>query len=492
MDLYEDLWPYPQEVNVSEQFDSPKAVRLEGDVLLDTYVHDLRNIAKIPLSSESDGYCINLTIDAAISKPEGYVIEVDRSTAKIAGADTAGLAYGFQTFLQLLAAFKKHGHWTRLEIRDWPAYRKRCFMIDMGRSCFSLPMLKRIVRILARLKMNQLHLHLYDDELCGLKFDGLPFGDENPFAITIKDLGALVEYASEYHVEIVPELEAWGHVGSLVAYYPNLRGGEGMYNGSSFLICEETFALMKKLIRQVVEVMPSKATIHLGLDEAKWFSAPSMDENFTPTDLVGRYYTILREIAHEQGKDLTMRIWADHGGRAVPREIQHNVIIEPWQYWKSNYSMIDLAIEKYSGKDKMSWMAGAGQSMGQCRGAYHATRYWCKQAADSPNVEGCNITFWGANNLSENFITLFAGSYYLWNPFSPAGFADLEDYEAFDRIVFPIMRRWRNCFAECSYDGMKEDQGAYVFNGFFFPSGKPVTPAVLEANTMGGHDFVNE
>ena len=81
-------------------------------------------------------------------------------------------------------------------------------MVDMGRSAFSLSMLKRIVRILMRLKMNQLHLHLYDDELCGLKFDNLPFGEENPFAITINELAELVEYASQYHIEIVPELKA--------------------------------------------------------------------------------------------------------------------------------------------------------------------------------------------------------------------------------------------------------------------------------------------
>ena len=252
-------------------------------------------------------------------------------------------------------------------------------MADLGRSVYSKPLLKRLIRILSRLKMNQLHLHLYDDELCGLRFDNLPFGSENPYAISIADLKEIVEYATEYSIEIIPELEAWGHVTSLVFHRPELRGGKGMYEGSSFLICEKTFELMRQLIDQVLTAMPKKCTIHLGLDEASWFVGSDLPSDFTPSHMVRRYYDILQELAARQGKKATLRIWADHAGRPVPAELQDNVIIEPWDYWNMNKEDIARKIERFSGEGKMRWMMGAGQSGAQHRGAYHATRFWCRQ-----------------------------------------------------------------------------------------------------------------
>jgi hypothetical protein len=468
------------------QFDAPRAVRVKGAFPLDAYETDLPQIGQVDLD-RSAAYRVVLKTDPTLSRPEAYQIQSNNSETTIAGADAVGLDHGFQTFLQLLAAFRKQGHWSQLEIRDWPAYRKRCFMVDMGRSAFSLAMLKRIVRILRRLKMNQLHLHLYDDELCGLRFEGLPFGRENPFAITIDELAHLVEYAAGYHVEIVPELEGWGHVGSLVYHRPELRGGEGMYSGSSFLIGEGSFALMEELIRQVAAVLPDTATIHLGLDEAKWFLDPSMPQSFTPTHLVGRYGALLGKLGSELGKSLTMRIWADHGGRPVPEEIQKNVIVEPWQYWNAHRADIDRAIERYSGEGKKRWMAGAGQSVAQHRGAYHASRYWCRQAINCPNVEGVNVTFWGSNNLAENLISLFAGAYYAWNPFSPTDFADLEDYERFDQRAFPMMHAWQSLFRDAFHDDLKRDQGHLIVMGYYRwgpQHGQPVAPTAPAANTQ--------
>jgi hypothetical protein len=260
-----------------------------------------------------------------------------------------------------------------------------------------------------------------------------------------------------------------------------------MYHGSSFLVGEGSFALMEELVRRVAAVLPATATIHLGLDEAQWFLDPSMPESFTPAHLVGRYAALLDKIGSELGKSLTMRIWADHGGRPVPQEIEENVIVEPWQYWNAHRAEIDQAIERYSGEGKARWMAGAGQSVAQHRGAYHASRYWCKRAMDSPNVEGVNVTFWGRNNLAESFISLFAGAYYAWNPFSPADHADVEDYEQFDKRVFPIMHAWQSLFRDAFHDDLVRDQGPSIVMGYYrwgSKHGQPVAPTVPAANTQ--------
>ena len=357
--------------------------------------------------------------------------------------------------------------WQEICIEDYPAYPKRSFMVDMGRSVFPLPMLKRIIRILARLKMNQLHLHLFDDELCGIRFEGHAFGSDNPYAITIKQLKKLIEYAQKYYVEIVPEIEGWAHVGSITFRRPELHGGNGVYNGSSFLISDRSFELMCDLIKQVAEVMPEEGTIHLGLDEAKWFVADNMPKDYSPEQMFIQYYQIIQNINKLLNKKLTMRMWHDHHGRSIPEEIRDKIIVEPWGYWNHGLKDIEQKISYFS-KSGMRWMIGGGQSMGQYRGAYHATRHWCRKAVNSPKLEGVNITFWGRNDLENHLITLFAGAYFAWNPSSHAEFIELDDYEAFDRIVFPIMRNWQTCFRDAFPDALLLDRGPCVYNGFYW------------------------
>ncbi len=491
----EHLWPYPQEIVISTEFPAPTAVYLVGEpsTLWDNG-EDIRGMTGLDISEDPAAYAVRFERDAGLGETGSYRLDMTPDGIKVVCADRAGITYGTQTLLQILALFRDAADWPELHICDWPTYRKRCFMVDMGRSVFSMPLLKRVIRILARLKMNQLHLHLYDDELCGIRFDGLPFGSENPYAISIDDLAELVRYATRYHVEIVPELEGWGHVGSLVYHRPELRGGEGMYRGSSFLMCDAVFDLMRELTRQVAGVMPDRATIHLGLDEAKWFLAPSVPPTFAPQQLVGRYGQMLREIGDELGKALTMRVWADHAGRPVPQDIQQSTIIEPWQYWNANQAHIDRAIVKYSGPGKMRWMIGAGQSSAQYRGAYHATRYWCQQAQRSPNIEGVNVTFWENNNLDRNLLSLFAGAYYAWNPNADTRFANQEDYEQFDQKVHPIMYWWQSTFRDAFPDAILQDRGPQVYRGFYLwgsNHGQPVAPTVLPANTAGGHEYLN-
>jgi hypothetical protein len=492
---FERLWPQPQTIVAGGEFLSPRRIRFEGMSFSERYISDFQEIGRLDISKNKDAYQIHLEIDSAKVPPQGYHLLMEEKGINLVASDRAGLNYGLETLLQIIGYSRNEQNWPAVEITDWPTYKKRCFMADMGRSVYSISFLKRLIRILARLKMNQLHLHLYDDELCGLRFDKLPFGSENPHAISLADLKAIVDYAHEYEIEIVPELEAWGHVSSLVFHRPELRGGEGMYHGSSFLIGEKTFALMRTLIEQVLSVMPQKCTIHLGLDEAKWFPDCDLGNNFTPSDMVGRYYEILQELAVKQSKDIMLRIWADHAGRPVPESIQHRVIIEPWDYWNLHKEEIIRKIERFSGEGKMRWMMGAGQSGAQHRGAYHATRLWCRLAKNSPNVDGVNITFWMRNDLDQNFITLFSGAFYAWNATALTEFSDAEDYERYDQLVFPIMLRWQTIFSDGHHDLILQDRGPNVFNGFYLwgnQHGKPVAPTAPAANTLYGHDYLNE
>jgi hypothetical protein len=495
----DSLWPHPRTIELQGEMPAPRTVRLEPAPGTPgprpERAQDFARIAGATLSTGPGAYPLRLSVESMPgSAPESYELSLGPEGADVVASDAAALEHGVETLLQIAALSRHSGRWPCLRIRDWPRYRKRGFMVDLGRSVFPLPMLERIVRILARLKMNQLHLHLHDDELCGLRYPGLPFGEENPFALSVEELGRLVRYAEGYHVEIVPELEAWGHVGSLVYHRPELRGGEGMYAGSSFLISEGAFDLMRDLLDHVVEALPRKATVHLGLDEAKWFADPALGPGFRPEDMVGRYYDLLQSVGARHGRDLTLRLWADHSGRPVPERARHNTIIEPWQYWVSQAEAMDRAVEKYSGAGKMRWMMGAGQSGHEFRGAWHATRYWCRSAVDSPNCDGVNVTFWCSNDLARNLVTLFSGAFWAWNPLAVTSFAAVEDYEMHDRAVIPIMRTWQLLFPDAWPDAMLRDQGPEVSYGYRLwgeRHGEPVAPTVPIARTAEGLAYLS-
>jgi hexosaminidase len=180
------LWPCPRELRAGPGFPAPRAIALRADPGLPAAARvpmlddELRSVRGLVRAAAADAWPIDVRVDASLAGPESYALSIGPAGALLRGSDAPGLFYGGQTLLQCLHRLAGRPSWPALDIADRPAYPLRAFMVDPGRSVFSRPYLERIVRIAARLKLNALHLHLYDDELCGLRFDGLPFGTENP------------------------------------------------------------------------------------------------------------------------------------------------------------------------------------------------------------------------------------------------------------------------------------------------------------------------
>ena len=494
MSFYQRIWPAPRQIELTGGgLATPETYHFSGEYAAE-FAADMMQVHR-PGIVAANGLPVIFEINPAVAvHPEGYVLKIDSDRIRLYGADPSGMYYGWQTLLQLIAFAHKGELWPTAVITDYPHYPKRSFMVDMGRSIYTVPMLKHMIRLLARLKINVLHMHLFDDELCGIRFEGHDFGFDNPYAITVADLGEVVQYAKQFHVEIIPEIEGWAHVGSIVYHRPELRGGPGVYNGSSFLFCNATFQLMKDLITQVAKVMPTQSIIHLGLDEANWFVKEDELPGFTPEKLVRRYYDLLKEIGRELRKEFKLMIWGDHAGRPIPQEIQDDIIVEPWCYWNSERPHMDYTLGRY-GAGQPAWWAGAGESMGQYRGAFHATRYFAQRGSNISNLKGIDLTFWGRNDLENHFITLFAGAGYIWNPFPPHSFADIEDYESFEKPFFPLQIRFQATFREAFPRTFREIRPVTIYNGRHWldeEHGVALNPGVIAAGTANLHDFQNE
>jgi hypothetical protein len=482
------LTPHPQEVKeTGPALPRPTNVRLnlrKFDVAIardiSRFALDLLDLAGIEAGLlQGSGLPVTFDLQRLDLKPEGYELKIAPEGITLTGVDPAGLFYAQQTLLQVLAL--RRGDLPQLDIRDWPHYKTRELMLDLGRAPFALPALKRAIRLMARLKLNSLHLHLNDDQLCGLRFDRLPLGSENPWAITLDDLRQLVAYGRQFHVRIVPEIECWGHAGSFCHHYPHLRGGPGMWGGVSFGLGEELYALLEQVFDEIVPVLEPACDVHVGLDEAIWATLPSVSadrkDQYTPERHVGRLYEMLERVGDRHGRKVRMRLWADHGGRPVPEAIRDKVLVEPWQYAERREQDILDKAATFGGAGKPPFMMGAGMSSLALQGSYGATRLWAQAGAEHPNVEGIDLCLWENNNLAGQLLGIYAGADYAWSPATPA----LEENDPVGEILrgelLKRMKQWQAAFPEAQEAAIRLDTGDEVHAGFYVSgplAGRPV------------------
>ena len=441
-------------------------------------------------------YKIVFEASARIKSREGYELSSDESGVIVRYGTEAGRFYGAQTVYQLFAyayCGARFLLWENypaesqrclpvLTIVDEPAYAIRAFMADAGRAPFSLPLLKRLVRLMAQVKLNTLHLRLYDDELCGFHFAYLPLGQENPTALDAAGLRELVHYARGYHVTVMPELESWGHVQSIIYHYPHLRGAAGTTGGSSFGIGEPTYALLEQIYDEIVPCLGEDAAVHVGLDEAVWaVLAGEENRGHTPTNMVDRIHQILQRVAARHHVKVTMHLWADHGGRPLSKELEPQVIIEPWAYLEANQTDIVDKLAHYGGAGKAALMMGAGIGWGRTHGDFEATRIWCTEGQKYPNVRGVTLCLWGTNDVAGRLITLYAGAGFAWAPEKIVR----DQHDRFGELLRNRldleMQRWQLIFPAADPDAINADRGPEVLAARYLRpplAGKPVAPTV--------------
>ena len=99
-----------------------------------------------------------------LGEDESYELAITESGAKLTAPSPLGVLYGLQTFLQLVETTPNGFSVPAVTIDDKPRFAWRGLLIDVGRHFIPLDVLKRNLDGMAAVKMNVLHLHLYDNE----------------------------------------------------------------------------------------------------------------------------------------------------------------------------------------------------------------------------------------------------------------------------------------------------------------------------------------
>jgi hexosaminidase len=198
---------------------------------------------------------------------ERHSVTVAAGQVVLRAAEPAGVARGLTTLIQLLAAVPSTDaaeiSLPGGRILDAPRYAWRGLSLDPARRFFTPDEVRRVIDLLALYKLNVLHLHLTDDQGWRLPL-GRPGGSREPGAAfySADDLRALITYAADRFVTVVPEVDMPGHASALMRMRPELNSGRNQAElplGAAWLDPElpATFTLVEDLLAGVAEIFPS-------------------------------------------------------------------------------------------------------------------------------------------------------------------------------------------------------------------------------------------
>jgi hypothetical protein len=140
------------------------------------------------------------------ANPEGYRLRARPSGIELTASGESGVFYGLQTLEQIVA--QEGARFPAFDIADEPGFLCRGIMLDISRCKVpTMETLFRIVDLMARLKLNQ--LQLYTEHTFAFSAHEAVWRDASP--MTPDEVRVLDRYCADRHIELVPNLNSFGH-----------------------------------------------------------------------------------------------------------------------------------------------------------------------------------------------------------------------------------------------------------------------------------------
>ena len=278
---------------------------------------------------------------------QGYFLKVARDGIIIQSRSAGGIFYGIQTLSQMIDT---SNYVPCVEIRDWPDLSVRMIMVDPARQNENFDYYKRFIRFCAHYKINAILLHLTDDQTSCLYHPDYP-ELMHPHAWREEQIRDLIAYAQYYHIELIPEIESFGHSRMFVRR-PDFReilhqtaekkSKQDWYgtdiSGYTNVLCpasEKTYEYLDKMYTQSAKTFTSQY-LHIGCDEVDMTRCERCEKKFpgiSQSDWFLKHLLRCRELIAKQRRKTAL--WSDmllsHPEilKGLPSE---NTIIYDWHY----------------------------------------------------------------------------------------------------------------------------------------------------------------
>jgi len=300
----------------------------------------------------------------ALGEDESYRLDVAADGAHIAASTVDGALRGMETLLQLIAPGPNGFQIAAVHIEDRPRFPWRGLMMDVSRHWMPVEVVKRNLDAMAAVKLNVFHWHLADDQgfrVESKRFPRLAERGSDGHYYTQDQIRAVVAYARDRGIRVVPEFDIPGHTQSWFPGLPELAAGPGPFEiGRHFGVFdpvmdpsrEETYAFIDEFIGEIAPLFPDPY-FHIGGDEVngkQWNQSPAVqafakEHGFKDTLAIQLYFSQrVHQILERHGKKMIG--WDE----ILQPNLGEGTVV---QTWRNQASLADSVRQGYRGI--LSW-----------------------------------------------------------------------------------------------------------------------------------------
>lgn len=266
------LLPRPQQLEATgaQAFGLGRAVRIDdptGCQVLKNFFESQGGVtedASAPLVKvdvvESIGGTYDYTLEGFPA--EGYRMTIETDAIAIQVLTPTGAIRAAQTLAQLAEGYEGTPALETLTMTDWPAFKLRGWMHDVGRSFVSVDEIKKELDLFSRFKVNTFHFHLTENQAWRFEVKKYPnltsASSMTRFAglyYTQEQCKEIEAYAAERGIVVIPEIDMPGHSEAF-----ERAMGHSMQT-------DQGVAELQDILEEVAAVFTRAPYIHIGADE---------------------------------------------------------------------------------------------------------------------------------------------------------------------------------------------------------------------------------
>lgn len=408
-----------------------------------------------------DDETYRMEISNTVTDANGNVTTQDGAHITIYATDATGAYWATRTLLQALKLSQAANNGLTIDcgtIRDYPEFKVRGFILDVGRKPMSMDKLREIAKNMAWYKMNDFHVHLNDnlifleDYISGQWTNPTEYAKANnaysafrlessipeePDAVaplaakdyhyTKAEYKAFVEDSAKIGVNIVSEIDVPAHAKAITDAFPSVRlfNANGMlnhpYNDHLDLTgkYDASMSIIKQIFDEYIDEGVFGSSVHFGADEY-YDSHPSYR----------RYVKDMIDYLNGKASITTKRVWgsltklSDNPTQYPTSDINtEGVQMNVWNTtWANPQAMYDLGFDLINCLDGSHYMVPYS-------GYYH------------PNGLGDGGYSWDPNNFGGTWIPaassqMSGGAYAIWNDMIDTRANGVDEQDLFQQFFF--------------------------------------------------------
>jgi hexosaminidase len=262
---------------------------------------------------------------------EGYVLITDGETTYDIAATAAGLYYGAQTIKQLIVGSGANATLQGVVVKDWPAMKYRGLDDDLSRGPVpTLAFQEHQLRVLSEYKIN-IYSPYFENTLA---YASNPLAAPPGGAMTRTDVEQLVRFARRYHITVVPEQEAFGHLHHLLLYETYSDLAETPHGSVLAPVQPGSLQLITQWFKEIAAMFPGPF-LHIGADET-FDLGRGQSKTLVQKEGIGKVYIDFVKQIHTALAPLHKRLlfWGDIAMHdpALVKTLPKDMIAVAWWY----------------------------------------------------------------------------------------------------------------------------------------------------------------